>query len=169
MIGKDAVGRAFLDQLNVELQGIMDRTWNADQLLLYLIVILVRDPTVRTGSAIRKRIKHRLQSWQAGKIDMLVEDTEADLRKLLKSTRGGEATTQQRNKRFHQLLIHKGVTAAMAYIANREKGAMLLPEPARYISTAPIWSDGLGLGLWTTMSDPLFSGLPPSAVRRAEA
>ena len=41
--------------------------------------------------------------------------------------------------------------------------------PARYISTAPIWSDGLGLGLWTTMSDPLFSGLPPSAVRRAEA
>ena len=41
--------------------------------------------------------------------------------------------------------------------------------PARFVSTAPIWSDGLGLGLWTTMSDPPFSGMPPSAVRRAEA
>lgn len=41
--------------------------------------------------------------------------------------------------------------------------------PARHVSTAPIWSDGLGLGLWTTMSDPPFSGIPPSAVRRAEA
>ena len=41
--------------------------------------------------------------------------------------------------------------------------------PARYISSAPEWTDGLGLGLWTTMSDAAFSGVPPSAVRRAES
>jgi hypothetical protein len=41
--------------------------------------------------------------------------------------------------------------------------------PARFVSTAPVWSDGLGLGLWTTMSDPPFSGMPPSAARRAES
>ena len=41
--------------------------------------------------------------------------------------------------------------------------------PARHISSTPAWSDGLGLGLWTTMSDPPFSGVPPSAVRKADS
>ena len=41
--------------------------------------------------------------------------------------------------------------------------------PVRYISSAPEWSDGLGLGLWTTLSDSSISGTPPSAVRRAES
>ena len=84
-IGKDKVGREFLDRLHAEFQKILDRKSNADQLLLFIMVILQRDPNVRTGSAIRKRIAHRLRSWAEGKIDMLVEDTEADLKKLLKS------------------------------------------------------------------------------------
>ena len=41
--------------------------------------------------------------------------------------------------------------------------------PARCISSTPAWSDGLGLGLWTTMSDPPFSGMPPCDVRRADS
>jgi hypothetical protein len=127
-IGKDKVGRAFLDQLLAEFQKLLRREINADQLLLFIMVILQRDPNVRTGSAIRKRIAHRLRSWAEGKIDMLVEDTEADLKKLLKSTRGGAVTSKQRYKRFHHLLIHKGITEAMAYIGNCEKGALLFPD-----------------------------------------
>jgi len=59
----------------------------------------------------------RIDAWEEGKYDMLVQDTEKELKSFLSTNQRG-ATPQQRAKIFDAKLKRDGVKAAVNYIVN---------------------------------------------------
>jgi hypothetical protein len=82
-------------------------------------VVLQRSKEVKTASAIRQRITKRLDSWEATKFDMLVQDTERTALAQLARVWGTEKQEQRARcflglsskaslgRRFGRLLIKK--------------------------------------------------------------
>lgn len=71
-----AVGRRFIRILTEELEGIVRRKWNSERFIVFQMVVLQRSRDVKTSSAIRRRLTKRMDSWEAGKFTMLVQETE---------------------------------------------------------------------------------------------
>ena len=61
-----AVGRAFLEQLVVEMKAVRERKSNGEKLLVFISVVLVKSPSVCKASEIKERITHRIEHWKAG-------------------------------------------------------------------------------------------------------
>ena len=69
------VGRRFVNALAEELWGIRDRRWNSERFIVFQMVTLQRSRHVTASRDIRRRIERRLDAWEAGRYEMLVEDT----------------------------------------------------------------------------------------------
>ena len=89
-----AVRCCFIQKVASILAGIKDRKWNSECLLVFTMVITQRSRGVTRARDIRKRFKHRMDAWDAGKFDMLVQSTERDMSAYLRSKQG-ETTADQ--------------------------------------------------------------------------
>ena len=54
------VGKTFIGILSVELEGVCDKKWNAERVIVFKSVILKRAQGVNNSAKIRKRILFRL-------------------------------------------------------------------------------------------------------------
>ena len=69
------VGRRFVNALVGELRGIRDRRWNLERFIVFQTVTLQRARHVTASRDIRLWIEKRLDAWEAGRFEILVEDT----------------------------------------------------------------------------------------------
>ena len=69
------VARRVVGTLGAEMQGVRDRRWNWEWLIIFQTVILQRACHGTASHAIRRRIEKRLEAWGAGKHAMIVGDT----------------------------------------------------------------------------------------------
>jgi hypothetical protein len=71
------VGCRFVRLLTKEeLEGIHSRKWNSKQFLGFQMVILQRSKEVRGAGNIKRRLSRWMDAWEAGKFNMLVQDSE---------------------------------------------------------------------------------------------
>ena len=66
------VGRRYVNSLALELQGIRDRRCNSERFIVFQTVTLQRARHVTASRDIRRRIKKRLDAWEAGRYTILV-------------------------------------------------------------------------------------------------
>ena len=69
-VSSGKVEKRFVGIMSVEVDGVCDRKWNAEGVIIFQSVILQRAQGV-----IRKRILFRLDCWNRGTFDELVKDT----------------------------------------------------------------------------------------------
>ena len=148
------------------------------------LIVDFRFGNLDAPSYVDKDYRDVLSSWEAAKKRKHKADCQLNRRHFTPfvSSRdailGAEATSFTRALASHLAnKWNKDYSATCGYVKGRLGLTIIRATtrclygsrvPARYISSTPAWSDGLGLGLWTTMSDPPFSGVPPSAVRKAD-
>ena len=122
-----SVGRRFVRMLTEEMRGIHSRKHNSEKYIVFQIVILQKSKMVTASGDIKRRIGKRMDSWEAGKFDMLVQETERTALTQLARIRGGQ-TQEQRAKTFSRLVLQGKLRAAVRYITEREMGGVLLPD-----------------------------------------
>jgi len=122
-----SVGRRFTSLLADEFDGILSRKCNSERPLVFSMVILQRTRNVRKSKDIKSRISKRLDAWEQGKFDMLVQETERDMKSLLSDKQRG-TTFEQRAKIFHQKMLRGDVRGAVRYLTEREKGGVFMPD-----------------------------------------
>jgi hypothetical protein len=117
------IGRRFVRLLTKELEGIKSRKWNSEKFLVYQMVILQRSKEVSGAGSIKRRLSKRMDAWEAGKLSMLVQDTEQTaLAQLAKAQ--GTLTPEQRAKVYARLVLQGKLRAAVRWITEREKGGI---------------------------------------------
>jgi hypothetical protein len=125
-VPKGPVGKRFIEMVSDSLEAILARKWNAEKFIVFSLVILQRSRNVRQSKDIRARISRRMDAWEEGKFDMLVQDTERAMTTYL-STKQGHVTEEQRAKIFHRRMLRGDTRGAVRYITEREKGGVLQP------------------------------------------
>jgi hypothetical protein len=110
-----AVGRRFVNILALELEGIRRRKWNSECFIVFQMVVLQRSRDVKTTLAIRQRITKRLDSWEAKKFDMLVQDTEWSALAQLAQICGVE-TSEHRAKTLKRLVLQGKLRTAVGWV-----------------------------------------------------
>ena len=76
MFNPKTIGRRFLETLTSLLKGIQSRDLNSEQFIVVQMVSLQRTREVKRARDIKRRLSVGLDAWDAGKFDMLVQDTE---------------------------------------------------------------------------------------------
>ena len=69
------MGRQFVRTLIDELWGVQERRWNADHFIVFQKVILQRARHLYGVQAIRRRIRKRLDTWEASHKHMMIKET----------------------------------------------------------------------------------------------
>ena len=126
-VPKGAVGHKYVAQITKELSGIMNRTWNSERFLVFQMVILQRSPKVVSATAIRNRIKSRLQLWMNGEFEWLVHDTVTEM-KTIRYNQSHHQTQEQVAKVYSRLLLQGKVRAAVRWLTERANGGLLMPD-----------------------------------------
>jgi hypothetical protein len=121
------VGRRFVRMLTEELKGIKSRKWNSEKFLVFQMVILQRSKEVSGAGNIKRRLTRRMDAWEKGKFDMLVQDTERTALAQLAKARG-DSTPEQRAKTYARLVLQGKLRAAVRWITEREMGGILQPD-----------------------------------------
>lgn len=80
-IPKGAIGHRIVEQLTDELVGIIKRKWNFERFIVFQMVLFQRTESIKSSSAIRKRMQYRLTMWREGEFDWLVKDTLQEMKK----------------------------------------------------------------------------------------
>ena len=62
-----------------EIAGLRNREWNSERFLVFPAVILQTTLGTTRARDIRKRLTQRMDRWDKGKYDTLVDDTENEL------------------------------------------------------------------------------------------
>ena len=71
------------------MDGVRLRKWNAERFIVFQLVILQRTRAVDRAKDIKHRLSWRLDAWDAGQFDMLVQATVQDMRTYLAAKQGG--------------------------------------------------------------------------------
>ena len=74
------VGQRFITALTAEFQGVRERRWNGERVVVFVVTVLRRTPTVTRARDIRSRLTLRLKLWADGCYSALVDDTESEAR-----------------------------------------------------------------------------------------
>jgi len=77
-VPKGVVGRRFITTLTTEFRMVRERQSNSERPLVFVAVVLPRAPGVRAAKDIRLRLAQRLDLWDQGQYQALVDDTEAE-------------------------------------------------------------------------------------------
>jgi hypothetical protein len=68
-----------------------------------------------------------MDAWAEGKFDMLIQETERDMKTYL-STKQGGMSPEQRAKIFNQKMLQGDVKGAVKFLTETEKGGVLMPN-----------------------------------------
>jgi hypothetical protein len=125
---KGKVGKRFLFTLASILEGVKIRKWNSEVFLVFCMVVLQRgDATIRTARAIRDRLTWRLDAWDRGAIDMLVQNTVLSMQTKLCKRQDGQSP-ERRARVFQSKMLKGDVRGAVKYLTETEKGGVMMPD-----------------------------------------
>ena len=118
-IGRDLVG-LLSSEVNLLVQGSM----SSERVIVFLTVILQRDPMVKRGADVRRLLLRRLEDWKVEKFTDLVFDAERCSRQHSKPRRkDGEDHTVAV---FTRLMLRGQVCSAVRFITDRVSGGGVL-------------------------------------------
>ena len=119
-----------MDTLGGELRGVRDIQWNSEPFIVFQTVILQQARHVTAFHDTRRWIGQRLDSCEAIRHRMLVEDTLITCAQYLNAARR-EDTKEQRAQTFHSLVIQGKTRTEVRKITNTETGGVLHPAERR--------------------------------------
>ena len=124
---KGGVGKRFVTRLAAEFKGVRERKWNSERPLIFAACVLRRKPGTIQAKDIRRRVENRLNLWEAGKFNALVQDIEAA---AMQSVGGGRRTVDpdQIARNYNASVLDGNIRAAVRSVTNRDGGGVLLPE-----------------------------------------
>lgn len=136
-VPKGSVGRAFVDAYTKLLRGALERKWNSERLVVFCSVVLQRERGISGAKAIRQRISQRMDLWEKGHWEALVEDTvRTNLRLRANSTENTDEETVRRV--YCRLLLQGKVREAVRFLSGRIKGGVLQPNDIDTKSGLPV-------------------------------
>ena len=121
------VGARFLNTLTSLTNGIVKREHNSEKMLLFAMVILPRTRSVNKNKTISQRLTDRMDRWDQGHYNFLVDDTESTLKSRLRDIQRG-TTKAQRLRQFNQLMLQGEMRRACRYLTEREETGVLDPS-----------------------------------------
>ena len=134
---KGKVGARFVGVLAKELRAVRQRTSNSERPMMLAAAVLRRDHNSTRAKDIRRRIDRRLDLWEEGKVEALVEDA------IATAMRGAgrphrEETDDTVARRFDSLIGGRKYHAAVRALTNRSGGGLLGVEEADTKSGRPV-------------------------------
>ena len=121
------VRHRFIQALAAELTGVWKRRWNEEMFIVFHMVNPQHVQHVTKFYEIRRRIDCRLDAWEAGEHEILVEDTAHTCAHYLSNTRGEDSSDHMANI-YHSLVLRGKMCLAVFWMTEREKGGVLHPE-----------------------------------------
>ena len=119
--------KIFVGILSVELDGVCDKKWNTEIVIVFQSVILQHAQGANNSAQIQKRILFRLGLWNCEAFDELVEDTyNSSMGYLGKSC--GNQTKEQHHRTFSKLVLKGRLHKAVPFVCDTEKGGVLQPD-----------------------------------------
>jgi len=154
------VGRRFVATLAQEFAGVRQRKWNSERPLVFAAVILQTTQGTTRATDIRKRITQRMDLWDGGKYDALVDDTEDE---LLSCVGLGRRTTDEdaEMRRFNSTVLSSHLRKAVRGLTNRDGGGVLQPDEPCTKTGRPVLE--VLRGKHPAMRDPVLVGPEPGA------
>lgn len=121
------VGRRFIDKLSTLLLGIMKGDHNSEKFLLFPMLMLPRRFNLKGNKNIKKRLDERMDLWDQGKYQWLVEDTIRCLKDRI--TRFNTQSSQEEQmSQFNRLMLQGEVRRACRFLTDRAIGGVLNPS-----------------------------------------
>ena len=112
------VRKRFLGILSVELYGVRDRKCNAERLIVFQSVVLLRSQGGNNSAQICKHILFLLDCCNRGAFDELVKDTYNSAVGYLRKSCGNE-TEEQRHRTFSNLVLKVRLRKAVWFVSYR--------------------------------------------------
>ena len=118
-----------MNNLAREIAGVRQRKWNSERFLVYSAVILQTTPGTMRAQDIRKRLTQRMDLWDQGRYDTLVDATESE---LLRRAGSGRRTTNDESaaRQFNATVLSGRLRKAVRGLTNRDGGGVLQPNDA---------------------------------------
>jgi len=107
------------------LEGIKAHKHNSEKFLVFAMVILQKQKHVRGSKAICSLLTQRLNNWDNGNFQMLVDSTEAAMKAML-SFKWGNATAADRLDTFQHLMQQGEIRKAVTFLSEREETSGIL-------------------------------------------
>ena len=121
------VGHAFIDELLTIIEGVLDRKWNFERAMVFIMAILQRTSSVKKAKDVKERLESRIQAWKEGKYDMLVQTAERDMKAKMASSRGN-MTDAKIHKIFDDMMKRGKVHQAARFVTQRLSGGVMMPD-----------------------------------------
>ena len=134
---KGRVGSRFVGLLAKELRAVRERHHNSERPMMLAAAVLRRDHNITRAADIRRRISQRLDLWEEGKVEALVEDAVATAMRGVGRPRR-EETDDTVARRFNSMIAGRKYRAAVRTLTNRSGGGLLEVEGADTKSGRPV-------------------------------
>ena len=131
------VGRRFLTIFTQELRGVRTRRWNSERPLVFVAVTLQSTPGVRRSADIRQRLTQRMDLWEQGYHQALVDDTESEALSTHPSSR--PPSDDSKARAFHSRVLSGRLRSAVRTLTGRDGGGVLQPDDNCTKTGRPVW------------------------------
>ncbi|KAL7503120.1 hypothetical protein ACHAXN_000965, partial [Cyclotella atomus] len=127
------VGRRFIKLLTEEWAGVRARKWNSERPIVFCAAILTRKQDVYRAKGIREVIDTKLDLWEAGRYDELVEEvvirgkSGVAGRNCHSWTEDGEVSDSVARK-YNSMMLDGKVRGAVRFATGRGQGGPLNPK-----------------------------------------
>ena len=123
-----AMGRRVTAILAEEWWGVLNRSWNSERPLVFANIILTNNLGVHRAQEIRARITRRMDLWERGQHEVLVEDAKVEgAAREGKSAFIDEEEDNAVAQSFHKTVLSGKLCQAVRRATDREGGGCLLP------------------------------------------
>ena len=124
----DKIGKVFVNKLADLINRLLQREFNSEYILLFMILITYKVPDCTSASNIKKLMKDRLDRFEdPSKLGQLISEAE-EFFKSRQSKLWQNLTSEEVAKVFKEKLEHGDVKNAIKYLCDREGGWVLSPE-----------------------------------------
>ncbi len=132
------VGRKFIDSLSKEVELVADQKGCSERMIVFQVIILQKEILVKKTADIRRVIQRRLQLWDEGQFDVLMQEamrcSETFLKRYRKENRQG--AHDHTVKVFHRLMLQGKLRSAVRWITERDQHGLLQPTDLTKIKDA---------------------------------
>ena len=119
------VTERFILKATAEFKGVRERKWNSERVLVFMAVMLQKEPGRQKYGEIRQLLSQRLDDWEAGRFAMLVRAC-LDRSKVRRVSHRQDADERVARKFNAQVLAGK-VRSAVRQATDRSGGGLLDP------------------------------------------
>ncbi|KAF6212999.1 hypothetical protein GE061_010712 [Apolygus lucorum] len=120
-----AVGRQFVSILAEEVQAVASGTRNSERIFILCTTVLQRVKLIVAGEDIRRLLRKRMELWEGGKYDELIQEAERCDRKLNGPRRKEDGDHKVRI--FTRLVMQGRLRDATRWLTERSGGGVLNP------------------------------------------